>query len=70
MARLEADVRDRGTTVLGSAGQPVLNPAISEARQGRLALGKLLGAITLPDSESEGVRRARHAATERWRGAS
>jgi hypothetical protein len=67
VARLEADVRDRGTTVLGSTRQPVLNPSISESRQGRLALAKILGAISLPDSEREAVGRARAAAEERWR---
>ena len=28
----------------------VLNPSIAEARQGRLALGKLLGQLDLPES--------------------
>jgi hypothetical protein len=47
--RLEADIAERGTTVTGSTGQAVLNPSISEARQGRLALTKILAGITLPD---------------------
>jgi hypothetical protein len=67
VARLEADVRDRGTIVLGSTGQPVLNPAIAEGRQARLALTKIIGGIALPDSASDSVKRARHAAEVRWR---
>jgi hypothetical protein len=67
LARLEADIRDRGTTVLGSTGQQVLNPAFSEARLARLALEKLLSAISLPDSERDVLERAQEAAAERWR---
>lgn len=70
VARLEADIAERGTTVKGSTGQPVLNPAISEARQSRLALAKILGGLELPDSERESVGRARAAAAKRWKGAS
>ena len=45
IARLEAEIAERGVRVPGSrAGHEILNPAISEVRQGRLALGKLLGA--------------------------
>jgi hypothetical protein len=66
VAALEADIAERGIRVEGSRGQPVLNPAISEARQGRLALGKLLGQLDLPESSSDVVRSARHAAEARW----
>jgi hypothetical protein len=49
VSRLEADVVELGVRVPGSrAGHEVLNPAIAEARQGRLALGKLLAALDLP----------------------
>jgi uncharacterized protein with von Willebrand factor type A (vWA) domain len=41
----EADVRDRGYLVEGSRGQKILNPSLAEARQGRVALGKLLGQL-------------------------
>jgi hypothetical protein len=50
VAALEADIAERGIRVEGSRGQPVLNPAFREARQGRLALGKLLGQLDLPES--------------------
>jgi uncharacterized protein with von Willebrand factor type A (vWA) domain len=66
VAALEADIATRGHLVEGSRGQQVLNPSISEARQGRLALGKLLGQLDLPESTKDAVRRARKAAERRW----
>jgi hypothetical protein len=71
IASLERDIEERGVRVPGSRdGHTVLNPAISEARQGRLALGKLLGALELPESASDATRRAQRAAEARWRQAS
>ena len=35
----------QGYTTVGSAGQQRLNPAVTEARQGRLALGRLRQAL-------------------------
>jgi hypothetical protein len=71
VARLEAEIAERGTTVAGSRGQPTLNPAFAEARQGRLALGKLLAGLELPDAagklRSETSRRAQRAADARWK---
>ena len=72
VARLEADIAKRGVTVPGSrAGQQVLNPSIAEVRQGRLALGKLLGQLELPDLAGErrggASRNAQRAALARWR---
>ena len=72
---LEAQVELDGTMVDGSAGQLVLHPAIGEARQQRLAFGRLVSQIDLPDPESEtgeGVWtpqavKARRAAQARWR---
>jgi uncharacterized protein with von Willebrand factor type A (vWA) domain len=58
LAAAEADVRDRGYLVEGSRAQKVLNPSIAEARQGRLALGKLLGRLDLPESTQDAVRGA------------
>ena len=68
--RAEADIAKRGWLVAGSKGQQVLNPSIAEARQGRLALGKLLGQLDLPDSTREAVQKARRAAAAGWRRAS
>lgn len=72
VAALEALIAEQGLTVPGSTGQPRLSPAVAEARQGRVALSKLLGELNLPGEgvESEVVspaqRRARKAATKRW----
>ena len=60
VAAAEADIAGRGYLVEGSRGQKVLNPSIAEARQGRLALGKLLGA-TGPAREHQGRRQGRQA---------
>ena len=59
-----------GTAGPGSMGQERLNPAITELRQSRLAVAKLLGQLDLSepeeDSESPVSRRARQAANSRW----
>jgi uncharacterized protein with von Willebrand factor type A (vWA) domain len=68
--RAEADIEERGYLVPGSRGQNVLNPSIAEARQGHLALGKLLGQLDLPESTRDAVKTARAAAEARWRAAS
>jgi pyruvate/2-oxoglutarate dehydrogenase complex dihydrolipoamide acyltransferase (E2) component len=71
LGRLEAVLAEQGSMAVGSAGQPVVHPAIAEARQARLAIARLLGQIELPgeeeEPESEATRRARHAAKVRWR---
>jgi hypothetical protein len=71
VARLEAEIESRGVTATGSRGQPVLNPALAEVRQGRLALSKLLASLALPDLDgkprSEASRRAQRAAGARWK---
>jgi uncharacterized protein with von Willebrand factor type A (vWA) domain len=56
---LEADISTRGYLVSGSRGQEVLNPSTAELRQSRLALGKLLGQLDLPESTRDAVRGAR-----------
>jgi hypothetical protein len=70
IARMEADIMRDGTVVIGAAGQQRLNAAVTEARNGRVALARLLGALALPDAEeqpeTEATRRARHAAAVRW----
>ena len=65
--RAEADIESRGYLTEGSRGQAVVNASVSEARQGRIALGKLLGQLDLPESTSDAVRSARKAAETRWR---
>lgn len=69
VARLEALIEEQGAVVTGSAGQPKLSPAFAEVRQGRLALGRLLGDLALPNDTPTTARssRARRAAEARWR---
>lgn len=65
--RAEADIAERGYLVPGSRGQQVVNPSVAEVRQSRLALGKLLGQLDLPESTREAVQAARRAAQAGWR---
>jgi len=60
-----------GMTVPGSAGQTRTHPAINEVRQHRLALGRLLAQLALPDLDGGSIPkpsslRASHAARTRW----
>lgn len=72
LAELEKAIDKDGPTVTGSRGQLVINPALSEARQLRLAQLRLLGAIELVDPQAAlraatpAQQRARKAATTRW----
>lgn len=71
---LAAVIRENGPVVEGSAGQQVVNGAMTEARGQRLALHRLLAALGLEDAETGDVVpsarsiRAQHAAQTRWRG--
>lgn len=74
---LNALVEADGPMVPGSAGQPVLHPALGEQRQQRVVLARLLGQLDLPaavaePAEGDGVvsitsKLARRAARARWR---
>jgi hypothetical protein len=82
LALLERLLEDQGPVVVGSTGQPRLSPVLAEARQGRLAVGRLLDLLALPELPDEAnaaepvdvrrrtlngtARRARHAANVRW----
>lgn len=70
LTRLETAISKSGPMVPGSAGQPVVNPAIPEARQARLAISRLLGALHLPDAEeaprTAAGQRGQRAANLRW----
>jgi hypothetical protein len=74
VARLEQLIAGEGVVTVGSAGQPRLSAAVTEVRQGRIALAKLLGELSIPvdepaeRTESAATRRARRAAEARWRG--
>ena len=69
--RLHDVVESEGVSVAGSVGQTRVHPALGELRQHRLALGKLLGQLALPDADGGHVRtpvgaRGHRAATTRW----
>lgn len=70
VAALEALMASDGLVTQGSMGQPKLVSAVSEARQGRLALARLLNELRLPSDvgvgDSPASARARHAAGVRW----
>jgi hypothetical protein len=70
IAALERAIRRDGVTIAGSKGQRRLHPAIVEARQGRLALARLLGELQIPDVDarpmSSASQRAAKAARSRW----
>lgn len=69
--KLEGIVEIEGLTATGSTGQPVVHPAVVEARQGRLAIDRLLGKVVLPVPETDAgttsaSEKGRHAAEARW----
>lgn len=70
LAALDAAVERDGVVVRGSAGQPRLNAAVTEARQARIAIARLLADLPLPNEreapESLATQRARRAAEARW----
>jgi len=70
---LRAAVDADGATVPGSSGQPRVHPALGELRQHRLALGKLLAQLALPDVDESTLPspvqvRGRRGAAARWGG--
>ena len=69
IASLERAVRRDGVMVKGASGQRRLNGAVSEVRQGRIALARLLGDLDLPAEQvpqTASSKRARRAAQTRW----
>ncbi len=74
VARLEALLSAGGLVIAGSAGQPRLAQAVTEVRQGRLALVRLLDTLRLPEDDADGQGRsgrqvrAQRAAQSRWSG--
>jgi hypothetical protein len=68
---LRAAVTRDGTTIAGSRGQTRVHPALGELRSHRLALGRLLAQLALPDEDGRALvsaagSRARTAANARW----
>ena len=69
---LTAAIARDGVTVAGSTGHTRTHPAINEVRQHRLALGRLVAQLALPDLDGASIPkpsslRAAHAARSRWR---
>lgn len=67
----DAIARD-GAMVLGSTGQPVVHPALTEARGQRVVLHRLIAALALPDDDGQSVPSGRSlsastAAQARWK---
>lgn len=69
--QLEKALERDGLTSIGAAGQVRFSAIPAEIRQGRLALGRLLGELRLPATGEPKVltaagRRAQHASQSRW----
>lgn len=70
---LAASIASDGPMTMGSTGQPVVNPALTEARGQRVVLHRLLAALELPDVGGQTLPDARSAAATtanraRWAG--
>lgn len=65
---LEAEIDESGLVSRGSRGQMRLSTSVTELRQARLAVAKLLSELALPDDEGQTAsgRHARKAAEARW----
>jgi phage terminase small subunit len=70
LAKLETAIKAEGVITIGSTGQPVVHPAVLEARQARLAISRLVGLLELPDADEQpttaATTRSRKAAQARW----
>ncbi len=65
LAELEATIVADGLTVVSKSGLVHLHPAVSETRQTRAALARVLSGIEMEDSSKDAVKQA--AAQTRWR---
>lgn len=68
---LAAAITADGTMLTGSAGQPVMHPALTEARGQRAILHRLIAALALPDDDGATVPtghsiRGKTAAAAKW----
>ena len=69
--QLQAVLDRDGLSVTGSTGQRRIHPGVGELRASRLALGRLLGQLALPDVDGDTIPapasvRGRQAARARW----
>jgi len=69
IAMLELALVDEPPVTRSQRGQSIVSPLITELRQSRLALLRLLGAIDLHGAAAPTAsQRGRHAANARWHG--
>ncbi|MGB2738753.1 MAG: hypothetical protein WBC27_12010 [Candidatus Nanopelagicales bacterium] len=70
VAALEKVLKDDGLVVEGSQGQPRLNAVVTELRQSRAAVSRLLIDLRLPSEDAAPLtanqRRASKASLRRW----
>lgn len=69
VARCEEIVKSDGARAVGSADQPIVSPYLTEARQGRSTLKRLLDSLDLPTEDHDPNQRAnagRSLARQRW----
>jgi len=71
VARLEDALATDGLIVTGAAGQPRLNAVVTELRQSRLAVSRMLTDLRLPSDDgtpamSRASLNAQNAANTRW----
>lgn len=50
---IRASLKAQGNVVEGSKGQPTMNPLLTEARQARQSISRLLGQLALPSPTAE-----------------
>lgn len=68
---LDESIKEHGAMIPGSQGQLVVNPAVTEVRQQKLVLHRLLSALNIPEEDAPLSAKsvaATHAARTRWGG--
>jgi hypothetical protein len=64
---MQSELAGADLLVVGSMGQPVMNPFVSEIRQHRTVLAALLRSLKLPDESGAGsVNQQRQAGNASW----
>lgn len=66
VSQIEDALVGESLMITGSQGQMVLHPLISEVRQHRSTLARLLAGLKLPDESGERPNQQRQAAQSRW----
>jgi P27 family predicted phage terminase small subunit len=53
LSSIRDTMKAQGNVVEGSRGQQVMNPLLTEARQARTSISRLLGQLALPDADAQ-----------------